>query len=124
MAAPLDDPAPLAELHGIRIEDGQAFGSLDPEACRSLWGLSRDHADKMRKTVEANNLQDVVRRWERECQWRSRAWYLLDDVIHCPQYTLEKKLQSLKELRDLIGEEAYYAGMMPQPTPSYRGLER
>lgn len=118
MVAPEPTPTP-EEMQGIRLTDGLDFG-VSFEAVRQLWYMTSRNADSMRATVTANNHPEDVYRWEEEVRWRSRCWYLLDDVINCPNLTRERKLQSLAELKRLIGDEDYYAGRMPGPTPKYR----
>ena len=73
----------------------------------------------MRDTVQTNDPANAAT-WEQEVAWRHRCWYLMDDVLNCPTISVGAKLNSLDELRRMIGDDAYRAGVMPSPFPSYK----
>ncbi len=106
---------------GINLDDARAFG-VGREECRTLWIISSRHKEQMRVTVCGgwNNAPDVCDLWERECDWRTRCWFLLDDALYVETLTPAQKRRSLSELRDLLGEVDYYGGRMPAPIPTYR----
>lgn len=102
----------------VLLSDAHRFG-LDFYSARAMWNLVRDHAGLMRDTIRVNDPANF-HEWERECAWRYRVYYLADDVLNCPQMSVGAKLNSLDELRRLIGDEAYNAGRLPAPTPNYK----
>lgn len=103
----------------VRLSDADRFGVSKPDV-RKNFTLARFHAtDELRFTIWQNNGPDVSANWEADCRFRGRAWDLLDDVIYC-SYPDGKKLDSLRRLREMIGETDYRSGRMPAPTPTYR----
>ncbi len=102
----------------VSLSDGDRF-SMSGVTARYLWTVSKGHAAVMREKLAGWNSPDAMAQWEMECEYRSRCWYLLDDVLFC-QLPVQSKLRSLKELKRLIGDEAYTAGVMPICTPCYR----
>ncbi len=102
----------------VVMADAMRFG-IGFHEVRYQWNLSREHAARMRDTVRANDTT-MLPMWEVECEFRARAFYLLDDVINCPQMSLQNKLASLEALRVLIGDEMFFRGEIPRSTPSYR----
>lgn len=113
--SPVDPDCPL-----VRLEDAHRFPIL-PAACRHYWACASRHANDLREVVCGgwNNDPAACQEWEAECAWRARCWYYLDDVLYC-DYPPERKLRSLDQLRRLIGDEAYFTGQMPDPTPRYK----
>jgi hypothetical protein len=129
------EPPPV----GITLEDAKRFGVL-PETVGALAKIAANHSDLMRGTVTTANNPDVVWMWERECTWRFECWNLLrialDDAAARTQAWLclspeddrepteaeirLAKLNCLDQLRDKIGDVAYYAGRMPAPVCRYR----
>jgi hypothetical protein len=112
---------PAPSQGDISLLDAKQFHVTAP-ACRALWLLSNNHGRVMRVEIAGgwNNSPATVAMWEEELEWRNRCWFLLDDALNCPYLTAAQKLQSLKELRGLIGDAAYLAGIMPAPLPHYR----
>jgi hypothetical protein len=98
-------PAPVDPNYPhVRLEDAHQFG-IDPYACRRVWLDSRSHPERMRMTVAGgwNNPPETCARWEAECEWRERCWYLLDDALYA-NLPLSSKLNSLERLRVLLGD--------------------
>jgi hypothetical protein len=54
-------------------------------------------------------------RWVREAERTAAAWEWLMEATSYSWFGDEYKLQCLSELRDLIGWNAYYAGVLPEP---------
>lgn len=115
---PVQQPPELHEFPGIRIEDVHTFG-VGVQQGKALWELADRHGWEMRSEVESWNSVQVVAEWERELAWRRQCWSLLDDVLRLG-YDHKEKLRRLDRLRFLIGDEAYYSGRMPKPTPTYK----
>ncbi len=134
-AVPTSPPEPPPS--GIALIDAQKFG-VDRLVVWQMTFLARGHSEVMRETVKANNSLDVADRWEAECKYRARCWDLLtialdDDAAKSAAFLAypenrpptdfeiyRAKLNALAELRAKIGNEDYYAGVMPPPTPRYR----
>ncbi len=119
---PLDDSE-----RGVVFSDAFKFG-VDGPASRQLFLLASRHSSLMRPAMMQNS-QAIIEQWERECQLRSSAWSLLDDVLYCQcsWYSgncLAYRVDKLNQLRLLIGDEAFYAGEMPDPTPHYKFAEK
>ena len=105
--------------YGVQLEDAKSF-KLEANECRKRFEAARSHAtDQMRWKIWANNDAATAALWEAECAWRAKCWDLLDDVLFCT-YPPGKKLHSLIRLREMIGDDDYFAGRMPCPTPTYR----
>lgn len=102
----------------VRLEDAQAFHVL-PVVARFNYHGTWTHRDQMRPVIVTNNPPHMVALWEADIAWRLRCWDKLDDVLYC-SFPTRKKLESLTELRRLLGDEAYFGGQMPSPTPAYK----
>lgn len=105
---------------GVRLADAMEFG-IHPCGVQGFWVQAREHAGLMRETMRAQNTEEVVWAWERDCDWRARSWDQLDNVLRCSM-TYEAKMACLMKLKTLIGEELWEARIMPSPTPNYRGI--
>ncbi len=106
----------------VSLSDGDRF-AMSGVTARYLWTVSKGHAAVMREKLAGWNSPDALAAWEMECEYRSRCWYLLDDVLFC-QISAQAKLRSLKELKRLVGDAAYYSGNLPAPVCSYRPYTR
>lgn len=102
----------------VSLSDADAF-QIPPVVVRAQWILARDHRERMTPFVVGWNTPTVFGYWESECQWRTACWDKLDDVLFC-QIPDQSKLRSLAVLRGLLGNDAFYAGQMPAPIPTYR----
>lgn len=88
--------------------------------------IARHHRDIKRPEVEAWNKPIKAWQWEREVEWRRDCWAELRDALdyNRDEPRVYVRLASLYRLRNLIGNEAFYAGAMPNPTPIYKVLPR
>lgn len=122
-AAPPPTTDPTFPL--VRLEDAHWFG-VSREQSRLFWNIATRHKEQMRPVIAGgwNNNPDVVAAWEADCDWRSRVYFYLDDVLFCEHLGLRARLRSLDMVRQLIGDEAYYTGRLPAPTPAYKIPER
>lgn len=105
------------------------------EASRNML-VAQNHEAHFDGEVQTYNTAGRYRQWKEECWWRQQCWrelaVALDDTHqHTPWYRgrsaperIAYRVEALAALRRLLGEEAFWAGHMPAPTPSYRGLER
>ncbi len=101
----------------VVLSDAMRFG-IEPTQARQLWLLSSTHSEKMRPLMQCNH-SAIIARWEEECKFRARAWFLIDDVMYHYK-DLHAKLVSLEALRVLLGDDAFFRGEIPAPTPQYR----
>jgi hypothetical protein len=120
-ALPTTDP----DYPDVCLADAAAFRGIDPQVARSSWIMANNHKGRMRDRVTGwNNTEDVVRRWEGECDWRAQVWYWIDDIRYC-DIPVRSKLRALSGLKRELGEADYYAGRVPAPIPgTYRFAER
>jgi len=108
----------------LTLSDAQRF-NVDKDVALGNYRWARDHKNTVRPEMELNNTADVYYEWEKEADWRRKAWDLLDNVLN-PLYgfTPEGRLQELYRLRYHIGQEAFLAGIMPVAIPTYRRYDQ
>ena len=115
-AAPVNQPAP--NIDGISLDDVRWFG-VSAQAAHANYVLAYHHDEHMRNQVRAWNHPKVAAMWETEVTWRRQCWSYLEDAAN-PNQSPAWRHERLIGLRHQLGEEAYYAGRMPDPTPKYR----
>ena len=135
LAATLSGPlaADVARTERVARLGGDFNFRIDGRAARACRTLARAHPSVMREEVKAWNPKETVWAWEAECEWRRACWDELDTALNCrpgsvyvngvlitPEQTDTYRLQALAKLRTLIGDEAFFAGQMPDPIPRYR----
>ena len=104
------------------LSDAARFG-YDGKTCRKQLDRHRNHLSWVRRqqNLPESRMYGGGAKWQtwvENAAMRFKAWDLLDDVTYCASsYTEEKKRTSLLLLMELLGEEAYYAGRMPDPYP-------
>lgn len=114
--------SPIKELRSdeVKLSDAKSFKET-AETVRNKYWIALNHAtDERRQVIWQNNGPEVSELWEEDCKFRFKAWDLLDDAIHCTHYADGKRIDSLRRLREMIGDDDYYAGRMPAPVPAYR----
>ncbi len=102
----------LVDVRLFRITYEQAYYGL-------RW--CRDHQCEFREQVKTWNKPLIAWQWSDECHWRERCWLELCDAMD-PKRSTYNRVSDLYRLRDLLGREAFYAGVMPSPTPNYKFL--
>ena len=84
---------------------------------------------KYRTWLEANRpLDDHTGMWLKAMTEADALWEIWQSVANLHsvtdesgnEYLLEELRNRLEELRDVMGEEAYYAGRLPPPVPIWR----
>lgn len=91
------------------------------EACLSLRMMAYRHSETMKGEVFGWNCLEVFEQWQEECKWRLSCWDALEDAKNpAIRVNDDWRLGRLASLKGLIGDEAYYAGRMPDPLPTYR----
>jgi hypothetical protein len=114
------------------LADCYRFG-VNAETAERFARLAKDHAEGMRDEVEAWNTPEVFAAWQLETRFRFEVWNTLAGALGgryrfevcgfaAPQWDRSRvaRLNHLEELRELIGDEAYGAGRLPNPAPRYR----
>lgn len=110
----------------VRIADAREFG-MTHEAAWSMLDISRQHQRHYAPYLMTYFLPCEYRRWEREANRHEEVWsqlcLVLSDEDHWFQFEIadprEWRLMQLNELRKMLGDEAYAARRMPEPTPSW-----
>ncbi len=120
MVAPGPSPDERRGIEGVVIEDVKAFGIAPADVRKNFYAANGNATDELRWTIRYNNSPEVVMQWEEDCKYRRVCWDLLDDVVYCTFLIEAKKLRSLGRLRELLGDDDYFAGRMPNPTPYYK----
>jgi hypothetical protein len=77
-----------------------------------------------RQLLDVRQPLELVHGWELRMvlQETDRLYQVWDSVrdARCPYYYVTVRRQALKRLRELIGEESYYAGNLPPCVPLWR----
>jgi hypothetical protein len=77
-----------------------------------------------RQNLDARQAVETVRQWElREALQETDRLYKIWDALRdarCGYYYVTVRRQALKQLREMIGDQAYYAGVMPPYVPTWR----
>lgn len=106
-----DVPPDLGQFRHIP----HAVALVNYQLAAQAWDLG----SALRAEVRAWNPPAVVDLWELELGWRLACWDHLE-TIRNPTYGSWPRKHAYRELLRLLGPEAYYAGHMPMPIPSYR----
>ena len=62
--------------------------------------------------------------WVCEAAWRHRIWDLMDDLRRIHPNDKQQNRRKLAELKQLLGGEAYWRGIVPDYLPAWRFTER
>jgi hypothetical protein len=77
-----------------------------------------------RQNLDARQAIETTREWElREALQETDRLYKIWDKLRdarCDYYYVTVRRQELKELRELVGDEAYFTGVMPPYVPIWR----
>src|SRR5262245_56250088 len=93
------------------------------EAAYAIAAQAHTHRNELRPAVRLLNLEWVYEAWEREADWRWTAWDDLKDALDRSR-PKGSRLYMLERLKKGIGEEMFYAGIMPKPDPHYHIADR
>ena len=99
-------------------QDSQRFP--DRNLINELLSFNRS----FRQNLDSRQATETVRLWEvrealQETDRLYQAWDTLRDA-RCDYYYVTVRRQALKKLRELIGDEAYFTGIMPPFVPVWR----
>jgi len=121
------------------------FGVRDADEAWRMWNHAWKQQLALNSQVATWNKPAVYAEWSKEVDQRMEAWWLLGQALTRPYlntypvtdcdddgtlrvryvtqaWTNWDRVEALYRLRDLIGREAFYAGVMPRPTPNYKLL--
>jgi hypothetical protein len=88
------------------VSDMMAFNRTYHETIAKRLELDRIHAEELRQALH-------------ETDQLHRVWNTVHE-INCPYYYVTYRRQALRQLRDLIGEQAFYTGNLPPHVPLWR----
>lgn len=112
---------PLSGSDGwVVLADTDRFGGCYQTA-RLNYMAAAGHRAIRGHEIASWNPPETFGRWERECQWRTDCWHALQAALDVEGYSRDTRLHYLNTLRFLLGEDAYWQGVMPSPFPAYRG---
>lgn len=75
------------------------------------------HIDWLTRLEESRTVhRDIVQVWRKETEYRLACWANLLGATD-PGRSEGARRQALEGLRDLLGEERYFRGVMPRPLP-------
>jgi hypothetical protein len=101
---------------GVLLVDANAFG-VQYEAAKMNYRTAVLHNDKMERKMEIA-FPAWVGPWQSDMIQRRIAWRMLMQALD-ESSSDERRLDDLDTLRGIIGDEAYFLGVMPMPFPSY-----
>ncbi len=122
----------LAFQYDTRPPAGDADRFPSNEACWKAYRLRAVHRAWVQERYFASGYKNEYACWISEIEKLGNCWELVwrchgslrengDDQDHC---TESWKRDRLKELRDMLGEDAYYNGWMPPMIPIWRFTEK
>ena len=101
----------------VHLSDVDRF-RVTAQETREFWSVSRRHIEHYEPILLERYKFEDVQRWKCECCTSRDAWDALDNVVRLGENnSLEWKLRELERLRNIIGDDRYYAGVMPMPVP-------
>ena len=120
----------------VILADVRAFG-VSHDAAEAVKCSSHSARIAMEAEVRCWNPPDVYRTYLTECEWRRMAWQLLTESLREEKSwgpwwadgwdrqspVINRRLRSADDLRRHIGDEAFFAGVMPSPFVTYRRFE-
>jgi hypothetical protein len=123
---PEDYPSTLKMLRARYQELADA-----PRASDALRFPERDLVNELlsfnrafRQNIDARQSLETSREWElREALQETDRLYKIWDTLRdarCDYYYITLRRQALKRLRELVGNEGYYSGVMPPYVPIWR----
>ena len=106
----LSNAPPLSEAERFPgrelVSDLMAFNRAYHENLTKRLEMDRVHAEELRSALlETDQLH--------------RVWNTVHEV-NCPYYYTTYRRQALRQLRDLMGDEAFYTGTLPPHLPLWR----
>jgi hypothetical protein len=123
----------------VIVADVKMFAVRDSREAYYLLQQAIKSREVARDEVKTYNSRQKYNQWEMETQWRIDCWWCLYNALTKPvnkNKTIEvcgdvttityiwgwsnyDRILALEQLKSLIGDEAFYAGKMPNPMPTY-----
>lgn len=108
---------PCHKFPGISLLDAQVFG-VQREQARSMWEYACRHHNYYSDYIEYNYRLNGWLEWKNASHDMRKIWSKLDDVVyHVSPKSKDQILDHLNDLRNMLGDEKYYSGVMPHPVP-------
>lgn len=107
----------LLNLASIHESDVHRFPQTARQAMHG-WSVSSAHCAWL------ENYRAWDENWIADARWRYRCWDLLDDCKRIHPLDAGSCRGKLARLRLLIGQDAYWRGVMPDYLPCHRFTER
>jgi len=105
------------------LPDAEAAPQLDDLKRFPAQAVAQDMAAFGRAHVAWVEGEAALSPWESHwCAWRCEAKQCLAawEALERAHESEEERLQALADLKDLLGQEDYFAGVMPPPAPVWR----
>ncbi len=85
-----------------------------------MMAFNRAYHDNLSKRLELDRIHaEELRQALQETDQLHRVWNTVHE-INCPYYYVTYRRQALRQLRELIGEQAFYTGNLPPHVPLWR----
>jgi len=116
--------APTPPVEDVLLTDAHWFPA-DYDSALAMRRMAWTHRQTMKDEIQSWNPPEVFVVWERDMEWRRACWDALEDAKSSGPDAVDIsrnawRIQRLSRLRSLLGDAAYFAGLMPDPFPSYR----
>ncbi len=96
------------------------------ETCENRLLLAREHLKWVEFQIWADKgtpAEDIWTPYKRDAQWRVEVWHTAMMYRLCESMS-EPVAEHRKDLLELLGDEAFWAGSLPNPMPVWRWLPR
>jgi hypothetical protein len=100
----------------VRPEDFRVFRLVDRQETLRRWQEAEGYVAWLKVNRWRYARPEEYSREFQHAEWVRRVWYAVDDVAFYKDDNV-KKWRALSKLRELIGCEAYYRGILPRPMP-------
>jgi len=81
--------------------------------------VNRSYREDLKARIELERANQENLQALHEAEFLFRVWDAVRNS-RCAYYTVPARRQYLRELRDLVGPEAFYSGRLPPPVPVWR----
>jgi hypothetical protein len=99
------------------IVDANRFGTRDLAFEAKTFNVA--YISQIQHNLAISYDKEYWRQSLEETRHLYKVWDLVYDS-HCKHYYVTVRREALKNLRDAIGEDAYYSGKLPPPVPLWR----
>jgi len=108
----------------ITLSDIYLF-NIDVNVAKYNYNLAKDSFFNHKDEVQSWNIYQHYIQYERDSNYRMMVWNFVHRIFRQydkleEKYKLRMQLMALYDLRDYIGRDNYYAGLLPFPTENLR----